>query len=375
MGNIIIYFVLALAWEQLPTPTFYTLYSIYFLSTEKGFAVGNNGVVLKTEDGGNTWEYMDIGAEGFTLRDIIFLNSTEGFIVGHSLSAGILSKTSDGGDTWSSEIKNIGKFYSCDFIDSDTGFIGGEGANPPCYITNDGGENFSIEFVSQTLSGKVFDVHMFNEIEGFCIVKGISSSEIERRISINNWQTVYQTVGILLYNFSFVPGGVGYAVGSSGTVLKFDGNTWMNLTFPYNEHLVSVFAVDENHIFLSGIGPNSFYHSVDGGNTWLKDTVPSNFGINDTIYSLFYINGVVFACGTGGKILRTSLMDVEEEHNSKRDFYILVPSVMKVKDLVIINLKKNSLLFNISGQRKFYKNKRGIYIIRFGNQRVKAVVF
>jgi photosystem II stability/assembly factor-like uncharacterized protein len=42
-------------WRQVPTPVSVTLTSVAFANNRAGWAVGHSGVVLETQDGGNTW--------------------------------------------------------------------------------------------------------------------------------------------------------------------------------------------------------------------------------------------------------------------------------------------------------------------------------
>jgi photosystem II stability/assembly factor-like uncharacterized protein len=82
------------------------LYDVQYLSNQTGFVVGEFGKILKTTDGGATWhdkqgslvgeEYFDI-MELPTFFDIDFRNENEGYAVGLE---GKVAKTTDGGETW-----------------------------------------------------------------------------------------------------------------------------------------------------------------------------------------------------------------------------------------------------------------------------------
>lgn len=51
------------------------LYSVYFFDLEKGIIVGSKGTVLKTDDGGNIWEIVDLGVT----EDLIFTTFTRNY--------------------------------------------------------------------------------------------------------------------------------------------------------------------------------------------------------------------------------------------------------------------------------------------------------
>jgi photosystem II stability/assembly factor-like uncharacterized protein len=62
-----------------------------------GWAVGQGGLVLRTENGGAQWKQSSIGAKVVMLLDLFFVDPMRGWIVGEQ---GQLFKTEDGGLTW-----------------------------------------------------------------------------------------------------------------------------------------------------------------------------------------------------------------------------------------------------------------------------------
>jgi photosystem II stability/assembly factor-like uncharacterized protein len=73
---------------------------LFFLDERTGWAVGHNGLVLRTRDGEH-WE----ASPPFTrnrLRSVFFLDARQGWIVGDASQAdpGVLFETVDGGTTW-----------------------------------------------------------------------------------------------------------------------------------------------------------------------------------------------------------------------------------------------------------------------------------
>lgn len=73
------------------------LRGVYFLNEFTGFAVGNNGTILKTANSGINWNVLQTNIPSLFLRDIYFVDSLTGFIAG---SNGTLLKTTNGGDNW-----------------------------------------------------------------------------------------------------------------------------------------------------------------------------------------------------------------------------------------------------------------------------------
>lgn len=70
--------------------------------SQKVWAVGPVGAVIHSRDGGETWENLSLGRD-VTLNGVSFANDTEGWVVGEF---GTILHTSDGGRTWQ-EQKNV----------------------------------------------------------------------------------------------------------------------------------------------------------------------------------------------------------------------------------------------------------------------------
>lgn len=96
--------------------------SIFFIDDQKGWAVGNGGVIRKTSDGGQSWSADTIEFESGSLKSVFFTSAAVGYIVGAS---GHSYKTTDGGQNWYTA--GLGGFKGLDyhriqFIHPDTGF-------------------------------------------------------------------------------------------------------------------------------------------------------------------------------------------------------------------------------------------------------------
>jgi photosystem II stability/assembly factor-like uncharacterized protein len=62
---------------QNPTGEKFTLYHVFFSDPSAGWAVGEKGKIIHTNDGGVTWNQQNSGTETI-LFDVYFLNSTNG---------------------------------------------------------------------------------------------------------------------------------------------------------------------------------------------------------------------------------------------------------------------------------------------------------
>jgi photosystem II stability/assembly factor-like uncharacterized protein len=88
------------------------------------WAVGTNGTLLRSRVGSNKWESQQLtAAEGAGLADIVFVNS-EGWIVGTN---GTLLHTNDGGQTWQRQkIPTEASLLCVFFLNPNHGWAGGD---------------------------------------------------------------------------------------------------------------------------------------------------------------------------------------------------------------------------------------------------------
>jgi photosystem II stability/assembly factor-like uncharacterized protein len=86
------------SWTQVQVPASANLTAVHFVDDHHGWAVGHDEVILRTEDGGLTWERTRFNPESSQpLLDVWFADSQRGLAVG---AYGIILSSSDGGRTW-----------------------------------------------------------------------------------------------------------------------------------------------------------------------------------------------------------------------------------------------------------------------------------
>jgi len=126
-------------WQQIlpPGPTSNQLSSIYFADTTTGWAVGEYGTVVKTQDGGESWRLIEIPWQN-TLADVHFPTPADGFIVGEN---GLILKSVDSGESWTKkEIRFTNNLRQVLFRNRDEGWAIGE--KGLILHTGDGGESW-----------------------------------------------------------------------------------------------------------------------------------------------------------------------------------------------------------------------------------------
>jgi photosystem II stability/assembly factor-like uncharacterized protein len=99
-GHILISNDLGESWEQVVTPTQAMLTAVTFVNEQIGYAVGHQQVILKTTDGGVSWELQHHNPDDLSypsLFDVWFRDGSWGLAVG---AYGLMLKTTDGGKSW-----------------------------------------------------------------------------------------------------------------------------------------------------------------------------------------------------------------------------------------------------------------------------------
>ncbi len=107
------------------------------IDAQTAFAVGqyefgSGGLVLRTTNGGITWQDVTPDDKGF--RDVFFINASTGWVAGSGIY-----KTTNGGTTWTRQYSN-GELDAISFCDSQNGWA--VGYSNVVLHTTDGGANW-----------------------------------------------------------------------------------------------------------------------------------------------------------------------------------------------------------------------------------------
>ena len=90
-------------WESQESDTWYHLFGVHFVTTLSGWAVGELGTILTTVNGGAEWRTQRSGTSEW-LYSVDFLDESVGWVAG---SEGAILKTIDGGGSTSSFVPLI----------------------------------------------------------------------------------------------------------------------------------------------------------------------------------------------------------------------------------------------------------------------------
>jgi photosystem II stability/assembly factor-like uncharacterized protein len=141
------------SWERQRVPTRHLLLGGWFLNNEQGWLVGAGATLLQTADGGQTWRAGEligfVPASGNSLDAAArvrftaasFVNSKRGWAVG---AEGRVFSTRDGGRTWGAQESNVrADLFDVKFLDEFEGWAAG--AQGTLIHTTDGGKRWIVE--------------------------------------------------------------------------------------------------------------------------------------------------------------------------------------------------------------------------------------
>lgn len=153
MIKIVLFTMLALS--LMPTWTMQTsgvtsrLRGVSAVSEKVAWASGAGSTVLRTSDGGATWQKLNVTTDNLDFRDVDAIDAQTAYAlsIGNG-SASRIYKTVDGGKTWTMQFKSDDQKVFLDamsFWDANNGIVFGDSVDGQLYIltTSDGGRNWA----------------------------------------------------------------------------------------------------------------------------------------------------------------------------------------------------------------------------------------
>jgi photosystem II stability/assembly factor-like uncharacterized protein len=276
---------------------------IEFVSPLKGFVVGWDNTFMMTEDGGATWVDIAAGTDIYYYSGLNFYDENNGFAMGLNLSNGLDSYiTNDGGITWNlgTNTTNMAEFASA-YADENTLFTVGK--DQVISKSEDGGENWSV---------------INSGIQGF-------------------------------YNFEvfFKDQNNGIVSTEDGTLLTThdSGLTWDSFSTGYHNFYGLNYVGD--HIYAAGTDED-VYLSSDNGTTW---EMIHNGPPTATFYAIeFFNNGDALICGSQGTMLKASALILNTNTVENSSLTIFYRS--SIKELIVNSdlVFSSYLIYSLDGK-------------------------
>ncbi len=194
------------------------IYWIHFIDQNTGFAVRYANIFMKTTNGGVNW--IESNISGATLLYYVYFSGLDtGYLTGRTS----IYKTVNGGGSWTSQDPNTGEHSNWGyFLNANTGFLGCQ--NGVINTTTNGGLNWiprSTGFSDWMSGGFGF----INSSTGFSPTYNKILKTTNGGINWVNW---FNDTNNYVRFVTFVNNYIGYCSGSNGRILKTTnaGNTW-----------------------------------------------------------------------------------------------------------------------------------------------------
>lgn len=249
-------------WFEIPTNTNKKLNTISFGSSEVGYIGGNDSLLLKTTDGGQTWTALTFSgvdfSSGSTILNLKFVSESTGFMVVSQFSGSY--KTTDGGLSWNQLPVVMCFQHALFFWDAQNGFVGGAG----CF------------------QGEQIDIYTDGMFE-------------PATINTPTFDAADMVVDIDFLDMDF-----GMAV-SQGRFLRTTdgGQTWDTIPTIDPDPMTSIEIVNDTLVYAGYVDQESagygLHVSHDGGLTWEMETEMATFAYPDYNDVMTTANGYIYS--------------------------------------------------------------------------------
>ena len=323
-------------WKLYENSSIGTLWYIQFIDDMRGWANGqdndinfdSNGralitsIVLRTEDGGETWKKINFNTSFRFIKQIFFLTKNDGWAVGEQRGDdekmhSIILSTKNGGDSWdvvsfieNSNVVLVNIYFSNENVGWVSGFDYGEVLDEEfgdnlilatnigglILYTNDSGKNWTKKYRHEQLL--ILNTQTLSSINHGPTVEGLRSIDYIAFSDNNHGWAVGDYDDKILHTND---GGKTWRVQKSN-LLSLEPDPRQSSNFR------QISAIDNNNVWVVG-GEGQIYKTTDGGTEW-KKVVPGNEYDNTYWTSVKFIddkhgwigslNGVILSTKDGG---------------------------------------------------------------------------
>jgi len=303
-----------------------------FVTSTLGFAGGSSGTILKTTDGGATWEVVRSGGT-LDIRAIDFWDASNGRAVAFD---GTVLGTSNGGDTWITVNSDLGspwfveQVFDASFPSATAGHAVGwdtfdferrpalafetqdAGSTWPWSLVFEGATHYVSETNPEDAEGRFYGVDFVDASRGWAVGvdEWVSPKEAiiydyDENRGGTKWAAQPVSGNLALLDVAFSSTTVGTAVGESGFIVRTTngGSTWASVTPPAGISNLAGVDLGSNG-WGWAVGANGkIIRTSNSGESWSGPVTPTGYYLEDVAW-LEGTKGV--AVGASGTILLTS---------------------------------------------------------------------
>jgi photosystem II stability/assembly factor-like uncharacterized protein len=359
----------AVNWNEVELPSEIGFTDMAFTDSV-GFITGKMGIILKTEDSGNTWNFSNTWLYPH-LNDVEMITKDSVFVAGNH---GTILFSENSGQTWEMQHASIEEDLSTIFcFDSANIYAGGNFVFlkyfPPEILTEyywepaeilldkqgnraifNSPDSWLFGATAESQSGKQLSADLFVDVEWpgiFVSHDSVANSQNQVQLhaltDAGSWKmselNLYET---WLHDVEFTDRETGFIVGQfdiKGIILKTNdgGKSWFHIPQKIKTRLDDVEFVSPNTGYASGY-QGYMVKTTDGGNTWNEVKTPTD---EDIMSISFMDENLGYAAANRGRVLKT--IDGGETWEIIRLSYDFANKIL------FLNENKGFLLTNYSG--------------------------
>lgn len=289
----------------------FTPLDVDFLDDNNVIAVGGDGGIAKSTDGGRNWKYGPFTFQNAagqwqkpSMSDVHYVSSSVVYVVG---SLGCMAKSIDGGNTWSfvrtplyANARNINAVW---FVNENTGYIGGAwntaDSIPKVYFTNNGGATWD-SLSAPAVNGKTRVGYINNPNLAPILMDVTGKAKEIFRIEFTS-PTVGYITGTSSQDFPRIPSSTAApACTPSGTTTS-TGSHAASLVWKFSNGVLTDYSLSKERLGYSGINTNTITCTTLYGNiTPMTQQYRAMNIINDSLIVLMsFNNNIVVRVHTG----------------------------------------------------------------------------
>ncbi|MBL0341859.1 MAG: T9SS type A sorting domain-containing protein [Bacteroidetes bacterium] len=329
---------------------FYASSDVWFTNSYNGIVVGNG--IIQTTNGGASWNLIVDAAstQAGILENVMFTNSTDGYAVGqrydfsYTSFEGMLYKTTNAGGSWSdftvsqevnSENTQLHAVYS-------TGggviYAGGEnniGGASTLFKSNDDGLNWT----GMAFSQNIFSLYFTSPDTGYA---ACTNGLYKTTNAGMNWVNILPTNSAL--HAIQIKNGFGFTAGANGLMYMTNdnGNSWNPMTIPVSNTISDISILSPNLAYAVGASGTflKYTNSVSLPETniaydidaWIDDSHQLHIKFNNTTKTTVSIELINFNGSSVRQIANQHIQD--GRHEFKSDINSLANGIYLIKMVI-----------------------------------------
>jgi len=251
-------------------------------------AVGDHGVVMLSDDGGQTWRQAKSVPVDSTLTSVSFTDARQGWAAGHW---GVILHTEDGGESWAVQRSATGEdrpLFALHMLDAQRGVA--VGLWSLVLVTEDGGKSWNPVMLTPPEGARKADLNLLSL---FATGQGVLYATAEKGMLLRSadqgrhWS--YLSTG---YKGSFwtgvaLPGGELLAAGLRGSLYRStdEGKSWGRIDSHSESSITQLLAVPgAGGAQVVGVGLDGLrLQSQDGGASFKTEVRPDHLGLTAAV--------------------------------------------------------------------------------------------